>query len=78
VLLLAVSFAMQPGWVVEWRDAVRETSMAGGRVPYTAPVLLPGGLLTLLAALRWRRPEARLIATLARTGMRVPCTTTIS
>jgi hypothetical protein len=31
----------------------------------TPPILLPGGFLLALVALRWRRPEARLLAAMA-------------
>jgi hypothetical protein len=61
-----LAFVLQPGWLREWRHAIETASPgATGRFPYTAPITQPGGLLTLLALLRWRRPEARLLATLA-------------
>jgi len=58
-LLLGLSFFIMPGWALDWLDAVR-------RAPHvTAPVTRAGGPLILLALLRWRRPEARLLAALA-------------
>ncbi len=56
--LLAVSFAVQPDWVQGWM-----ASMAG--TPHIPHLLRPGGVLLLLALLRWRRPEGRLLAALA-------------
>ena len=66
--LLVLSLVLQWGWPAAWLRALGETSLlpeAGPAVPYLAPVLLPGGVLALLALLRWRRPEARLVAALA-------------
>jgi hypothetical protein len=65
LVLLALSFALQPDWVASWRTSLHETSVNDGPVPYTAPITFPGGVLTLLALLRWKRPEARLLAVLA-------------
>jgi hypothetical protein len=57
-LLGLLSFAIWPGWVPAW--------LAGfTRTVHVAPILRPGGVLLLLALLRWRRPEARLLAALA-------------
>jgi len=53
--LTGVAFVLQPGWVVEWLDAVR----VGGR--FRAPILAFGGPLLLLALLRWRRTDARVL-----------------
>lgn len=58
-VVLLLSLAAMPGWPVEW---LRNVSSAP---QYAAPVVLPGGALMLLAALRWRRPEARLLLALA-------------
>jgi hypothetical protein len=61
-----LAFMLQPHWVASWRIALRATDLVGqGHFPYTAPVLMPGGFLALAALLRWRRPEARLVAALA-------------
>lgn len=54
-LLLAVSFALEPGWAGDWLGNVR------GASHFRAPVTQAGGVLLLAAALRWRRPEARLL-----------------
>jgi hypothetical protein len=56
--LVALSFAAYPGWVREWLDAV-------ARTPHKPHLLRPLGFLLLLAALRWRRPEARMLALLS-------------
>ena len=59
LLLLAVSLLILPRWPVEWLAAV-------GTAHHTeAPIAQPGGFLVLLALLRWRRWEARLIVALA-------------
>jgi hypothetical protein len=58
--LVALSFALWPHWVAAWRAALAE----GGPVS-TSMVTLPGGLLLLLAALRWRHPEGRLLLALS-------------
>lgn len=66
LLLIAISFLVQPHWVTAWREALSAASVGAGKpFPYTAPVTFPGGALTLLALLRWKRPEARLLAVLA-------------
>jgi len=58
VALTALSFAIMPGWLGDWRSSL------DARVHM--PLLLrPGGFLLLLAAIRWRRPEARLLVALA-------------
>jgi hypothetical protein len=54
-LLLAVSFAVQPSWVSDWRDALREA-------PHLhVPFLSLGGPFLALAVLRWRRADAWLL-----------------
>jgi hypothetical protein len=69
VICLAAAFAIDPAWLVHWRASMAfggahfGTSATG--YPYSAPVLLPGGFVALLALARWRRPEARLLAALA-------------
>ncbi len=62
VLLLA-SFAFVPRWPVEWFHAA--TARSGTEANYEIPLLLVGGPLLLLAASRWRRPEARLLLGMA-------------
>jgi hypothetical protein len=57
--LLLASFAVDPGWLPRWTAIVRSAPH------FTPPLLLPGGILVLLALLRWRRPEARLLVAMA-------------
>ncbi len=57
--LLLVSLAFHPNWPAEWLHNLR--SMPG----HPIPILVPGGALALLALLRWRRPEARLLVAMA-------------
>jgi hypothetical protein len=55
----AVSLVVRPSWPLDWiRNA------AGSRY-HVAMIRAPGGFILLLALLRWRRPEARLLLTLA-------------
>jgi hypothetical protein len=58
LLLLVLSFAVRPGWIPEWLASVAPT-------PHRAHLFRPGGFLLLFALLRWRRPEARLLAVLS-------------
>jgi hypothetical protein len=55
IVLTGIAFTLQPGWLLEWLHAVR----AAGHV--RAPVLALGGPLILLALLRWRRVDARIL-----------------
>jgi hypothetical protein len=48
-----------PWWVQGWLESVRQGSH------FVAPVTVWGGPLVLLALLKWRRPEARLLAAFA-------------
>ena len=57
--LLVLSFVILPHWPADWVAAVRDTPH------YKAPVQRVGGVLLLLAMLRWRRPEARMLSVLA-------------
>jgi len=57
--LVVLAFVLRPGWVGDWLTAIR------GQPHFRPYVLRPGGFLLLLALLRWRRPEARWLATLA-------------
>lgn len=57
-LLLAVSLAVFPTWPMRWLEALRETN-------HIAPIARPGGFLLLLALIRWRQAEGRLLAALA-------------
>jgi len=56
---VALAFIVQPDWLAEW---LRTARTVGG---HPAPAFRPLGALALLALLRWRRPEARLVAVLA-------------
>jgi len=58
-LVVLLSLIVVPGWVGEWLNVIR------GTPHYLAPILRPGGFLLLLAFLRWRRPEARMLGALA-------------
>jgi hypothetical protein len=61
VSIAAVAFALQPDWISRWLGTFR-----GWELHFVAPVTrLPFGPLLLLALLRWRRPEARLLVALA-------------
>jgi SAM-dependent methyltransferase len=57
-VLLAVGTILRPTWLPAWLAALEQSN-------HVAPVLRPGGLLLLLALIRWRRPEARVLAALA-------------
>ena len=64
-----VAFVVDPAWLEHWRESLAigrgHLGAAPTGLPYTAPVLLPGGFAVLLALTRWRRPEARLLVALA-------------
>jgi hypothetical protein len=58
-----IAFLLQPTWVAYWLDAIaRNNAHWAPTIPYRAPITFVGGPLVLLALLRWRRPEARLVA----------------
>jgi hypothetical protein len=57
ILVLALSLIALPRWPIEWLHAVR--SLPGHPAPIL--VLRGVGLVLLLAALRWRSPEGRLL-----------------
>jgi len=57
--LLLATLAIQPTWPGEWLRNLRSMP------PHPMPIRLPGGFLILLALLRWKRPEARLVAAMA-------------
>jgi hypothetical protein len=59
IVLGAASFVLIPSWFGEWRAAI-------STVAYTRPyVLRPGGVLLLLALIRWREPQARILVAFA-------------
>ena len=55
---LAVSIAVFPRWPIGWLDSIRHDTRVGA---HAVPVLQLGGVLLLLAALRWRRRAGRLL-----------------
>jgi len=59
--IVVLSVLIWPWWPREWWA---ELSDVPGRW-YYVPVLIPGGVVLLLSILRWRRPEARLLAAMA-------------
>lgn len=59
VVVLAIATAVWPWWVAEWLRAIATATDS------QPPLLRLGGPLILLALLRWRRPEARLLVALA-------------
>lgn len=59
VILTTISLIVYPAWPVQWLQAIQSVTIMH------VPMLLPGGPFVLLALLRWRRPEARLIVALA-------------
>lgn len=59
VVVGLVSFAILPSWLLDWH--ANTTSLVG----HAPPILTPAGALVLLALLRWRRPEARLLLAMA-------------
>jgi len=56
-IAIVISLALWPTWPLAWRTSFGVTVVS--------PLTIPGGALMLLALLRWRRPEARLLATMA-------------
>jgi hypothetical protein len=59
VLLLCVSLLLVPAWPMEWLGLVRNADQL------VSPLLRPGGIILLVVLLRWRRPEAWLVAFIA-------------
>lgn len=59
ILLLIVSLGMLPDWPRQWFDVI------SGPRELSPPVTRAGGFAILLALLRWRRSEARLLVALA-------------
>jgi hypothetical protein len=58
LVLTLVSVAAFPSWPGRWLESMR-------MAVHVAPVTRPFGLLLLLAAIRWRLPEARMFIALA-------------
>jgi hypothetical protein len=59
LLLTTIAFLVQPDWMAEWFGVAR--TLEGHPIPAANPI----GALSLLALLRWRRPEARLVGVMA-------------
>jgi hypothetical protein len=59
-VFLVLSFAVLPSWPWDWWLA-----LPPDLTPLMPPVLRPFGVVLLLAALRWRAPEGRLILAIA-------------
>ena len=57
-----LAFAVLPTWPFDWIETVLAFPQLG---QYRPPVRMFGGAFLVLAWLRWRRPEARLLGTLA-------------
>lgn len=58
-LVMLAALALVPTWPVDWIRSVRTLPS------HPSPVTQPWGWLPLLALLRWRLPEARLVAAMA-------------
>lgn len=53
--IVALSLVLMPSWPLKWLDNLQAV------VKHPPPILTPGGVLVLLAALRWRDPSARFL-----------------
>lgn len=58
VVIVGACFAIQPSWLTEWARVAEASRF------HFAPVRTVGGPLLLAVLVRWRRPEARLLAVL--------------
>jgi hypothetical protein len=65
LLLLLASLLLVPDWIPRWWRAV------GASTVTAIPILTPAGPMLLLALLRWRRPEARLVLLLGCVPMTI-------
>ena len=61
-LLVVVALILRPDWPSHWLAGVRSSPVGG---QFRAPILSVYGFPTVLAVLRWRRPEARLLLVLS-------------
>lgn len=59
-ILVTISLVLRPRWPAEWLANIFHPGW--GFAYHPIPATLPGGWLLLLALLRWRQPEARLVA----------------
>ena len=62
VLFLALSLAVFPAWPAGWLDSMRHDQRSG---VHPIPLMQTGGILLVLAALRWRRRAGRLLLAMA-------------
>ena len=60
--LVAISLVLQPSWPLHWYRSVHNAPVA---TQYRIPITTAWGAVVALAALRWRRPEARLVLFMA-------------
>lgn len=60
--LLAVSLALEPAWPLHWYQTIHNAPIAS---QYRVPILTPWALMLLLAALRWRTRDGRLVLAMA-------------
>lgn len=58
---VVLSLIVMPDWPVRWLDATRHATEGN----YHVPLVQPFGFLLLLAAIRWRSPDARLLLGMA-------------
>jgi hypothetical protein len=61
-VLIGVALLLRPDWPAHWLAGVRSSPVAG---QFRAPILTAYGFPAILAVLRWRRPEARLLLVLS-------------
>jgi hypothetical protein len=62
----SATLLIDPRWVAHWLGAIAQyRAILAPTVPFRAPITFIGGPVALLCLLRWRRPEARLVAALA-------------
>ena len=59
LVLVAIAFVVQPGWLGDWRDAT------AGMTKYRGPATTLLGLFLLLGVVRWRRREGRLFVAMS-------------
>jgi hypothetical protein len=60
----ALGLLLMPDWPQQWLTTLGGPITSGTAIHYS-PVRSPGGIVALAALLRWRRPEARLLAAMA-------------
>jgi hypothetical protein len=67
VAMCALAFLVEPTWPWFWLRQI--FAMKGGDshtvLGHIVPIMVPGGQLVVLALLRWRRPDARLLFAMA-------------